>query len=103
VRELGRWSRGTAWLTATFPLVFDLPETLASSGGGLCIGFEVERVGRREGVECRVNGRQEAFPESSQVYKRTWCARSRVNFGGCDWVSWVASGGGVLVRVQGYR
>jgi hypothetical protein len=55
VRELGRWSRGTAWLTATFPLVFDLPETLASSGGGLCVGCEVERVGKREGVEWRVN------------------------------------------------
>jgi hypothetical protein len=58
--------------------------------------------GVRENGE-EANERGEGFPDGSQVYKRTRCARSTVNLGGCDWAPWVASRDGIMVRVQGYR
>jgi hypothetical protein len=54
--------------------------------------------GVRENRE-EANERGEGFPEGSRVYKRTRCARSMVNLGGCDWAPWAASGDGIVVRV----
>jgi hypothetical protein len=52
----------TAGVTATFLLAgVGLPEIVASSGGGLCVGCEAEMTSRSEGVEWRVSGRQEEF------------------------------------------
>jgi hypothetical protein len=55
-------------MTATFPFYTDLPEALASSGGDLCVGCEVGRAGRREGVERGPNEGKREFQRGVAAY-----------------------------------
>jgi hypothetical protein len=82
-----RTEQGNCTVVCNLPLDLDLPEIVASSGGGLCVGCEAEMTSRSEGVEWRVSGQQEEISRGIPGFYSEGCARSTVVSIGRDWTA----------------
>jgi hypothetical protein len=85
-----RTEQGNCTVVCNLPLDLDLPEIVASSGGGLCVGCEAEMTSRSEGAEWRVSGRQEEFSRRVPDFILTdgfglWCTGDAHH-----WLPWAA-------------